>query len=57
MKQKSRERVQRAIGLIKGVEWVLEDKGVKEVLNGAANLLVRALEEEDGADNEQRKAD
>jgi hypothetical protein len=56
MKQQCRETVQRAIGLIEGVAWASDEK-LSEALWSAAEMLDRVLTAEEGADNEQRKAD
>lgn len=54
MKQQCRDTLERVTGIIEGLAWVLEDKGAKEALNCAANMLLGVLEAEEGADNEQR---
>ena len=56
MKQQCRETVQRAIGLIEGVAWVSDEK-VSNALICVVEMLDGVLTAEEGADNEQRKAD
>ena len=56
MKQQCRETVQRAIGLVEGVSW-LSDEKVSNALLCVVEMLDSVLTAEEGADNEQRKAD
>lgn len=56
MKQKSRETIERAIGFVEGLSWGTDDK-VSTALIALAEMLESVLTAEEGADNEQRKAD
>ena len=56
MKQQCRETVQRAIGIVEGISWVSEQK-TSEALVCVIEMLDGVLTAEEGADNEQRKAD
>lgn len=46
MKKQCRETLERAAGIIEGLAWVLEDKGAKDALNCAANMILCVLEAE-----------